>query len=100
MLAIRKNGYEILQYSLCEGWVNNLYDGSNCPYIFETLEAAVKELQEEFADWQAEINAGDREKDEGYDINEFQILCNSTGVMYILDLIDGKVIATDGFSYH
>jgi len=27
------SGYEILQFSICDGWVNNLYDGKDKPYI-------------------------------------------------------------------
>ncbi|MBI5098382.1 MAG: hypothetical protein HZB30_03975 [Nitrospirae bacterium] len=94
------NGYEIVQYSLCEGWVNNLYDGNDDPYVFTTIEEAIAELQEEYDDWQAEIEAGERGKDYGYDIRSFQIICNATGVMYELDLIEAKVIVTHGFSFH
>lgn len=100
MLNIRKSGYEILQYSLCEGWINNLYDSSDCPYVFATIEEAVAELQEEFDDWQTEIDIGDRDKEEEYDIRSFQIICNATGVRHELDLIDGKVTVSCGFSYH
>ena len=89
-------GFEILQFSLCEGWVNNLYDGNNNPYIFDKLEDAIAELQEEFDYWQAEIDAGERSQDEGYDICTFQIICNATGVVYDLDLIEGKVMVLHG----
>lgn len=95
-----KNGYEIIQYSLCEGWINNLYDGSDCPYVFTTIEEAVAELQEEYDDWHAEIEAGERGTDDEYDISLFQITCNTTGVQYGLNLIEGKVIVTHGFSFH
>lgn len=97
---MRNNGFEILQYSLCEGWVNNLYDGNDNPYVFATLEEAIAELQEEFNEWQAEIEAGERSKGDGYDICTFQIICKATGVVYELDLIEGKVIVSHGFSYH
>ena len=100
MLAKRKSGYEIFQYSLCEGWVNNLYDGNDNPYVFTTLEEAIAELQEEFNEWQAEIEAGERGEDDGYDICTFQIICNATCVVYGLHLIEGKVIVSHGFSYH
>lgn len=97
---MKNNKYEILQFSLCEGWVNNLYDGNDNPYVFTTMEEAITELQEEFNDWQAEIDAGERDKDEAYDICTFRIISNETGVIYELDLIDGKVIVSRGFSYH
>lgn len=85
-------GFEILQYSLCEGWINNLYEGNDCPYVFSTIEEAVAELQDEFDDWQSEIEAGERSEEDGYDISTFQIVCNKTGVAYELGLISGKVM--------
>jgi hypothetical protein len=57
-------------------------------------------LQDEFNDWQTEIKAGERDKDAGYDICTFQIICNTTGVVYELDLIEGIVVVSHGFSYH
>lgn len=87
-----------MQYSLCEGWINNLYDGNDSPYVFTSIEEAVAELQEEFNDWQTEIGAGEREKDDGYDICSFQIICNTTGVVYKLDLIEGTVVVSHRFS--
>jgi hypothetical protein len=91
-----KSGFEILQYSLCEGWINNLYDGNENPYVFATLEEAMAELQEEFDDWQTEIEAGYRDEEDGYDIITFQIVCNATGKISELDLIDGRVIVFGG----
>ena len=86
-----KSGFEILQYSLCEGWINNLYDGNENPYVFASLEEAMAELQDEFDNWQAEIEAGYRDEEDGYDISTFQIVCNATGIIYQLYLIDGRV---------
>lgn len=94
------SGYEILQFSICEGWVNNLYDGKDNPYFFSTLEDTIAELQEEFDDWYAEIQAGERDEDDGYYICTFQIKFAATGVVYELDLIDGKALVSHGFSYH
>ena len=88
--------YEILQFSLCEGWVNNLCDSNDNPYVFSSIEEAIAELQEEFDDWQAEIEAGDRDEEDGYDISTFQIACNITGVAYELDLVAGKVVVIHG----
>ena len=93
---MKSSGYEILQFSLCEGWVNNLYDGGDCPYVFSSIEEAVAELQEEFDDWQAEIEAGERDEEDKYDISTFQIICNKTGVAYELDLVAGKVVVIHG----
>lgn len=85
-------GFEILQYSICDGWINNLLDGDKKPHVFATLAEALAELQEEFDDWNAEIKAGEREEEDGFDISTFQIRCEETGKMCVLDLIDGKVV--------
>lgn len=87
-------GYEILHYSVCDGWVNNLLDGEKNPYVFATLAEAVAELQVEFDDWTAEIQAGDRDEDDGYDISTFQIKCAATSVLHELDLSEGKVVVS------
>lgn len=91
---MKHHGYEILQFSLCEGWVNNLYNGNEKPLVFATLEDALAELQEEFDDWAAEITAGTRGKDEGYDIGEFQIICTKTGKAYEPAFNDGVIVAS------
>ncbi len=78
-----------MQYSVCEGWINNLYDTDDDPYVFSTLEEAIAELQEEFDEWQAEVEAGERDEDERYDISSFEIVSNTTGEVYKLDLIEG-----------
>ena len=96
MSTITNNGFEILQFSLCEGWINNLYDGNDDPYVFTSIEEAIAELQEEFDDWQAEIEGGDRDEEDGYDISTFQIICNKTGIAYELDLVAGKVVVIHG----
>jgi len=96
MITMKNSGFEILQFSLCEGWVNNLYDGGDCPYVFSSIEEAVAELQEEFDDWQAEIKAGERGEEDKYDISTFQIVCNATEEIYKLDLIAGRVIGVSG----
>lgn len=56
------------------------------------------EVQEEFDAWYAEIQAGEREEDDGYDICTFLIKCVATGVTYELDLIGGKVLVSHGFT--
>lgn len=53
-------------------------------------------MQEEFDDWQAEIEAGDRGEEDGYDISTFHIACNETGVVYELDLVAGRVVVLGG----
>ncbi len=88
-----------MQYSICDGWINNLYDGNDEPYVFASLEEAIAELQVEFDDWQSEINAGERDEDERYDISSYEIVCNTTGLVCALDLVDRKVIVAHAYTY-
>jgi len=76
-----------MHFSLCEGWTNP-YIEKGKPYVFATLEDALNDLQEDFEDWAAEIAAGERGEDEGYDITEFKIKCNESGKVYDLALND------------
>lgn len=85
-------GYEILQYSVCDGWVNNLLDGEDKPCVFATLEETIAELQGEFDDWNAEMKSGERDADDGYDIGAFQIKCAATGALHSLDLEGRRIV--------
>lgn len=91
-LIMQNTGYEILQYSLCDGWVNNLLDGDGKPCVFATLEEAVVELQGEFDDWNAETRSGERDAGDGYDIGAFRIKCASTGALHALDLEGRRIV--------
>lgn len=76
--------------------MNNLFDCNNKPYSFNALEDAVSELQEEFDDWQTEIETGEREEEDGYGISTFQIVCNEISIIYELALVAGKVVLIHG----
>lgn len=70
--------YEVQQYTLCQGWVNTWTvhepDGSSKPETFATAEDAAAALAAFLAEIDAEIAAGDRAPDEGYDAGEFRIV--------------------------
>jgi hypothetical protein len=70
--------YEVQTFTLCDGWVNTwmVHDenGRMEPETFATEEEAQAALDEFFADIQAEIDAGQREPDEGYDSEDFRIM--------------------------
>ena len=70
--------YEIQTFTLCDGWVNTWTvhhgDRTSAPETFTTKEEAQAALDEFFADIQEEIDAGQREPDEGYDREEFRIM--------------------------
>ncbi len=70
--------YEVQHFTLCDGWINTWAvlneDGSSEPETFETIEAAEAAIAEFLADIQAEIDAGQREPDAGYSLDEFRIV--------------------------
>lgn len=70
--------YEVQTHTLCDGWINTWAvhhpDGSSKPETFETAQDAQAALDEFFAEIQAEIDAGQRAEDEGYDRDDFRIV--------------------------
>lgn len=73
-----KPRYEVRHYTLCDGWIN-CWMLDDKPHAFATIEEAQAELDEFFEDIQAEIDAGDREPDEGYAREDFCIYDCRTG---------------------
>ena len=71
------NRYEVHTYTLCQGWINcwMLTDenGNETSESFPTIKAAQIELDEFFADIDAEMDRGERATDEGYDRAEYRI---------------------------
>lgn len=73
--------FEVQTWTLCHGWVNiwtiiqenpdNTF--TQTPETFATRELAQQAIDEFLAEIQAEIDAGDRAQDEGYDPDEFRI---------------------------
>jgi hypothetical protein len=70
--------YEIQHHTQCDGWLNTWaiteVDGSETLETFPTIAAAQAALDEFFDDVQDEIEAGQREADQGYDRSEFRIV--------------------------
>lgn len=70
--------YEVQQLTVCDGWTNTWTiiegDGPGIPETFPTIEAAQAALDEFFDDIRDEIEAGQREADQGYDRSEFRIV--------------------------
>lgn len=64
--------YQVLQYSLCDGWTNN-WTVNDEPMTFASAEEAQAEIDEFLADIQADIDCGDREPDDGYSPDEFMV---------------------------
>ena len=65
--------YEVLTYTLCDGYIN-CWSVDGEPQTFDSIEAAQAEIDELFDDIEAEIAAGERGADEGYDRSDFEIV--------------------------
>ena len=69
--------YEIHTWTLCDGWINcwTTTDerGTLAPDTYPTVEATQAAIDEFLEDIQAEIDAGERAPDEGYDPEELGI---------------------------
>jgi len=72
------DAFEVLHYTLCDGWVNCWTvldaDGREVPKTFPTHEDAQAALDEFLAEIAAEIAAGDRKPDDGYDTGEYAVV--------------------------
>jgi len=71
--------FEVQTLTLCDGWTNcwTVSDQNGNEQQLETFsrEAEAQAAIDEFlADIQADIDAGDRQSDEGYDPSEFRIV--------------------------
>ncbi len=71
------NNFEVHEWTLCDGWSNcwTVTDkhGNEQPDTYPTIEEAQAEIDEFFAGFEADIKAGERAPDEGYDREEFRI---------------------------
>lgn len=73
-----KLSFSILHCTDCDGWVHWGYivrpDGTEIPQTFATREEAEEEINDFLSEIQQEINDGDRQPDEGYGRDEFEII--------------------------
>ena len=73
--------YEVQTYTFCDGWINTWSISEEAadslftdrPETFATRQEAQEALDEFLADIQSEIEAGQRDADEGYDPEGFRI---------------------------
>lgn len=69
--------WEVQHHTLCQGWINcwsEEVDGEARPLRYETEEEAAFELQSFLSEIAAEIDAGERDPDHGYDGDEFRVV--------------------------
>jgi hypothetical protein len=68
--------YEVQTWTLCDGWINTwsiCEEAGDIPETFATREETYAALCEFLADIQAEIDAGQRSADEGYDADDYRV---------------------------
>ena len=74
-----KTYYEVLTWTLCQGWINcwridsGIEDPEGVPELFDSIESAQAEIDNIFSDYQYDIENGDREADEMPDQDEYRI---------------------------
>lgn len=70
--------YEVHHFTLCDGWINcwRTIDakGREVPETFTTEAAAQAAIEEFLADIAADIAAGERDPEDGYDRDEFAVV--------------------------
>lgn len=64
--------YRVLQFTLCDGWVNT-WQVDDEPKTFDSYAVARAELDDFLAEIQAEIASGERDPDNGYSADDFRI---------------------------
>mgnify|MGYP000607370355 CR=1 FL=1 len=69
--------YEVQQHTLCDGWTNtwSIEEGDiTTPEVFDTEAAAQAALDEFFREIAEEIEDGERDPDNGYDVEDFRVV--------------------------
>ena len=74
---ITKTLFEVQTFTLCDGWINcwSIEDehGSR-PETFDTHAEAQAEIDDFFEEIELQIEAGERDPDDGYSRDEYQIV--------------------------
>jgi hypothetical protein len=65
--------YAVLHYTLCDGWVNFTHDENGKPVTYATREEAQADVDEFMADIAQQIKDGERDPEDGYSSDEFEI---------------------------
>lgn len=70
--------YEVQQYTICDGWVNNWTlcenDEITSYEYFDSIAEAQAELDNFFEEISSEIESGERPRENDYDREEFRIM--------------------------
>ena len=70
--------FELQQHTWVDGWVNASTtedaDGKEIPLVFDTHAEAQAEIDDYMGEIDDQIKSGEREADEGYDVDEFRVV--------------------------
>ena len=81
--------FELLTYIWCDGFRSYVFDEQDKPLVFDSIEEAVAELQEDFDIWARQLRDGKRGYD--FDPSEFRIKCLESNERCDLELFNGKL---------
>lgn len=83
--------FEVLVYSWCDGFENSWVDDEGTPIVFDNIEDAVNDLQQDFDILAEQVRSGKREPDAIFGEEEFMIRCVNTGTQCKIALALGAV---------
>ena len=70
--------YEVQTFTICDGWINTWEavdkNGTRVPETFATEAEAEAAIEEFLDDIEAEIEAGDRHPEDGYQGSDFRVV--------------------------
>lgn len=84
--------FELLHCIWLNEFINNLLDEHDKPIVFDSVEEALADLQDDFDTWAEEIRRGERERDEGFSPEEFLVRCVETDAPCELKLVGKKLV--------
>lgn len=87
----RQCRFEVLVYTWRDGFENSWVDDEGMPIIFDNIEDAVSDLQQDFDIWAKQVRSREREPEAIFREEEFRIRCVNTGTECNIALVLGVV---------
>jgi hypothetical protein len=85
----------ILSFAACEGYESYYLDEFGVPVLYDSVEDALADLQEEFDRWADEVRSGERDPEDGFSEEEFLVSCANTGTNCRVANIHGTIFLVD-----